>query len=327
VDHHGRCAAGREDDALIRRPAIRTRIARWYTSRSNRHEPVELRADRVDVPVQGGAWPRSGSAARGPMPRSRCDPRHHSSSRSWLATARALGDRAALVAVDLRGRGRSNELPPPFGIAAHVRDMTAVLDRFELDRAVVVGHSLGAYIAARLAIEHPERIRSLVLVDGGLTIPGSSDVDPERFLETFLGPTLARLKMTFADRASYRACGQSIPPSPAVTSSSPTCTSTPTTTSWGTPPELHSSVVPQVVRDDGVGLFGLAGAQALAVPAVLLCAPRGMVDDPNPMQPLALAEAWAAADRDAAVRFRCPTSTTTRSRSAAGAPRPSPPRF
>ena len=258
---------------------------------------VEPRADRVDVPVQGGGLAsfRLGST-RPDAPIALAIHGITSSSRSWLATARALGDRAALVAVDLRGRGRSNELPPPFGIAAHVRDMTAVLDRFELDRAVVVGHSLGAYIAARLAIEHPERIRSLVLVDGGLTIPGSSDVDPERFLETFLGPTLARLKMTFADRSAYRAWWAE---HPALAGGDIELADLHEYADYdlvGTPPELHSSVVPQVVRDDGVGLSGLAGAQALAVPAVLLCAPRGMVDDPNPMQPLALVEAWAATD-------------------------------
>ena len=113
-----------------------------------------------------------------------------SSSRTWLATARALGDRAALLAVDLRGRARSNALPPPFGLDAHVRDMLAVLDHFGLDASVVAGHSLGAYIAARLALEHPDRVSGLVLVDGGLTIPESQGADPEQFLEAFLGPTL-----------------------------------------------------------------------------------------------------------------------------------------
>ena len=47
---------------------------------------------------------------------------------------------------------------------------------------MIAGHSLGAYIAARLATLHPDRVESLVLVDGGLTIPGSADVDPEEFM-------------------------------------------------------------------------------------------------------------------------------------------------
>ncbi|MDQ6731816.1 MAG: alpha/beta hydrolase [Actinomycetota bacterium] len=75
----------------------------------------------------------------------------------------------SLAAVDRRGRGDSGELPPPFGIDAHVRDMVAVLDALELERALVVGHSLGAYIAAALAATHPERVTGLVLVDGGLS--------------------------------------------------------------------------------------------------------------------------------------------------------------
>ena len=78
-----------------------------------------------------------------------------STSRTWLATARALGDRATLLAVDLRGRGRSIELPPAVGLDAHVRDMVAVLDAIGQTRAVVVGHSLGAYIATRLAPRIP----------------------------------------------------------------------------------------------------------------------------------------------------------------------------
>jgi pimeloyl-ACP methyl ester carboxylesterase len=219
-----------------------------------------------------------------------------SSSRSWLATARALGDGAALAAVDLRGRAGSHELPQPFGLTSHVRDMVAVLDHLGLDRAVIVGHSLGAYIAARLAVEHPERIRSVVLVDGGLTIPHGEGVDPERFLEAFLGPSLARLKMTFPDRAAYRAwwgqhpalAGGDIEPADLDEYADHDLV--------GEPPQLRSSVNPQAVRDDGVDLFDTSDARALAVPAVLLCAPRGLLDDPKPMQPLSVVEAWAAAD-------------------------------
>ena len=42
--------------------------------------------------------------------------------------------------------------------------MLAVLDDAGVQRAVVAGHSMGAYVAARLAAEHPERVASLVLV-------------------------------------------------------------------------------------------------------------------------------------------------------------------
>ena len=63
----------------------------------------------------------------------------------------------------------------------------------------------------------------------------------------------------------------------------------------GEPPELRSAVNEMAVRADieGASEFGLA-ADRLAVRATLLCAPRGLLNDPHPMQPLALAQAWAA---------------------------------
>jgi hypothetical protein len=64
----------------------------------------------------------------------------------------------------------------------------------------------------------------------------------------------------------------------------------------GEPPQLRSGIRPQVVRDDGLDLFGEPDADRLTVPATFLCAPRGMRDDPHPMQPLAQVQAWAAAD-------------------------------
>jgi pimeloyl-ACP methyl ester carboxylesterase len=52
-----------------------------------------------------------------------------------------------------------------------VRDLTAVLDHAGARRALLVGHSMGAHVAARLSAEHPERAAGVVLVDGGLPIP------------------------------------------------------------------------------------------------------------------------------------------------------------
>jgi len=269
-------------------------------------------SERFDVDVDGGrlAAYRLG-AARGDAPLVLAIHGITSTSRTWLATARALGDRAALIAVDLRGRGRSSELPPPFGLDAHVRDMVAVLDHLRIGAAVVAGHSLGAYIAARLATTHPDRVARLVLVDGGLTIPETGGADPEQFLEAFLGPTLERLTMTFPDAAAYRAWWAAHP-AVAGADVSPAdldeyadhdlVDATPGVRSAVNPhvvpdaPGVRSAVNPQVVRDDGLDLFGAPDAPRLTVPAVLLCAPRGMVDDPNPMQPLAAVRAWADAD-------------------------------
>lgn len=219
-----------------------------------------------------------------------------STSRTWLATARALGDRAALIAVDLRGRGCSSELPPPYGLDAHVQDMLAVLDAAGIARAVVAGHSLGAYVAARLAVRRPDRVAHLVLVDGGLPIPGSAGAAPEQFIADFLGPTFKRLEMTFPDLAAYQEWWAAHPAVAGSDISRADLDAYAAHDLVGEPPHLRSPITAQVVRDDGLDLFGEPDAPALAVPAVFLCAPRGMVDDPHPMQPLSIVHGWAAAD-------------------------------
>jgi lipase len=75
-----------------------------------------------------------------------------------------------LLAPDLRGRGRSAHLPEPYGIAVQVADLVAVLDGAGADRAIVVGHSMGCFIAARFAADHPDRTVAVVLLDGGLPL-------------------------------------------------------------------------------------------------------------------------------------------------------------
>ncbi len=252
---------------------------------------------RADVAVDGGplATYRLG-AARADAPAVLAIHGITSTSRTWLATARALNDRVALIAVDLRGRGASSALPPPVGLDAHARDMLAVLDAAGLQRAVVVGHSLGAYIAARLAVRHPERVAALVLVDGGLTIRESVGAEPARFVEEFLGPTFERLQMTFDSLAAYQAWWAAHPAVVNADVSRADLDAYAAHDLAGEPPRMRSSITPEVVRDDGLDLFGEPDAPRLTVPAVFLCAPRGMVDDPHPMQPLADVEAWAAGD-------------------------------
>ena len=120
--------------------------------------------------------------------------------------------------------------------------------------------------------------------------------EPEQFVQGFLGPTFERLEMTFPDVAAYQAWWARIRRSPARDVDRADLDAYAAYDLVGEPPELRSAIKPQVVRDDGLDLFGEPDAPRLAVPSVFLCAPRGMVDDPHPMQPLADVQAWAAAD-------------------------------
>ncbi len=74
----------------------------------------------------------------------------------------------------------------PFSVAQHVADAVAVLDGLELADAVVLGHSWGGFLGAVLAIEHPDRVRGLLLVDP-LGIVG--DGGNARFEEQMLART------------------------------------------------------------------------------------------------------------------------------------------
>jgi lipase len=65
---------------------------------------------------------------------------------------------------------------------------------------VLMGHSMGAYLAARLAAEQPERAAGLVLLDAGLPIPPPDDPDE---LEAAVANAVMRLSITFATADQY----------------------------------------------------------------------------------------------------------------------------
>jgi len=87
---------------------------------------------------------------------------------SWVDTLSRAGRRA--IALDNRGHGASSKLydPADYNTAKMAGDVRALLDHLGLARADIMGYSMGARIAAFVALEHPERVRSLIL--GGLGI-------------------------------------------------------------------------------------------------------------------------------------------------------------
>ncbi len=124
------------------------------------------------------------------------------SAMSWQAVARHMPSDWTLAAPDLRGRGHSRDLPGPYGLDRHARDVAAVLRHFG-GRPVLAGHSMGAYIALLARDAHPELVRRLVLVDGGLPLPVPDGIDLDAVLDATLGPAIARLNQTFPDTEAY----------------------------------------------------------------------------------------------------------------------------
>jgi pimeloyl-ACP methyl ester carboxylesterase len=74
--------------------------------------------------------------------------------------------RHLVVSYDARGHGRSAPAPEPgaYGYGPLADDLEAVLDAFDLPRAVLAGASMGAHTALRLALRRPERVAGLVLI-------------------------------------------------------------------------------------------------------------------------------------------------------------------
>ena len=84
-----------------------------------------------------------------------------------------MADRYHLVALTLRGRGRSDGFPSDaFGFRDYVRDVRVATERLQLDRLVFVGASLGGMIGLAYTSEYPDQVERLVLGDIGAQLGG-----------------------------------------------------------------------------------------------------------------------------------------------------------
>ena len=89
------------------------------------------------------------------------------SSLYWQPTLELLPGNVRGYAVDLPGFGASNAVPGPYSIAAHAAAVADFMAEHELERAVLVGNSMGGVVCQLLAARHPERLGALVLVSTG----------------------------------------------------------------------------------------------------------------------------------------------------------------
>lgn len=127
-----------------------------------------------------------------------------SNALAWVPVAEALEGRAKVLAPDMRGRAESAGLRST-GLADHVADVHAVVAHFGLERPVLAGHDMGAFVAALAAATHPQEVGGVVLVDGGLAFPSPGSFDVDEVLHSIIGPAMDRLSMTFEDEDAYLA--------------------------------------------------------------------------------------------------------------------------
>lgn len=196
------------------------------------------------------------------------------------------------LAPDLRGRGASRTAPAPYGLAAHVDDLSSIASVFGAE-PLLIGHSMGAFIAALAGATHPERFRGVVLVDGGLAFPAPEGLDIDAVLQAVIGPAMERLKMRFESIDTYLDFWQAHPAlGPALRGDGGETVRryvlhdlVATEDASG---ELMSSCVLEAVRADGADVLADPATHAavrrcveLGVPVDFIWASRGLLDEPQ----------------------------------------------
>jgi lipase len=162
-------------------------------------------AERVPGEIELAIW-RSGSGEDPAICLHGITAQH----RAFNAAARYLASSRSLVGIDLRGRGDSEKPESGYGLEAHARDIVRVLDHLGLQDAVIAGHSMGGFVALKIALSYPERVRALILLDSGWP---RVEVSPEEMseeqkqeaaaIEEGLERAFRRLDMTFESPEDY----------------------------------------------------------------------------------------------------------------------------
>jgi len=83
----------------------------------------------------------------------------------YFGAARVLARSHNLLMYDLRGHGRSSMPRKGYDLQNMVRDLVALLDFLNIDRADFAGHSFGGRVAMTFAAQHPKRVRNLIVAD------------------------------------------------------------------------------------------------------------------------------------------------------------------
>jgi len=112
-------------------------------------------------------------------------------SAAWYATVGELAERHRVYAVDWLGdRNRTvRRGEPAAGLSGLLAWLAETLDALGLDRFALVGHSFGAWIAARCAMDSPDRIERLILLDPSEVFGGSRPAFMARAVMPLVGRT------------------------------------------------------------------------------------------------------------------------------------------
>ncbi|HLE61593.1 MAG TPA: alpha/beta hydrolase [Pyrinomonadaceae bacterium] len=206
---------------------------------------------------------------------------------SYIGVAERLAGRRPLFGVDLRGRGDSDKPEGPYGMAQHARDVAAAMQTLGLGPCVIVGHSMGAFVAAALAAQNPELVSGIIMIDGGYVPDLPVGVDSSQMLDATLALRISQLTRTYDSRSAFLEFWRSQPNFPAEEWNSWTEAFLDYEVAGDTTVQPKASA--SAVRVDVAEAFKrdeiIARLKSLHVPVLLLRAERGLEPKQPPIYP------------------------------------------
>jgi pimeloyl-ACP methyl ester carboxylesterase len=106
----------------------------------------------------------------------------------WREQVLALADKARLVLIDLPGHGQSDKQETAYSMDYFAGAVLAVMRDVRVDKAALVGHSMGGPVICRVYEQAPEKVAALVVVDGFLRRPRVPREEAEKFIAQFHAP-------------------------------------------------------------------------------------------------------------------------------------------
>jgi len=242
-------------------------------------EPTMIKAKGSGIAIQLAVWKGNGKPIL-------CIHGLTANSRFWDCLASALSPRHKVIAMDLRGRGLSDKPLTGYSIDQHCKDVLALIDDLGLEKPVLMGHSLGAFISLVFTAQHPKRVDRLILVDGG------GKLTETQMAKVFAGikPSLDRLGQVFPSFENYVSQMKQAPFLQPWNSFMETYFRYEVEESGG---GLRSRVHPKHIEEEALNLGKVASTQSytkVTSPTLILRATKGLLAEDDLVLPKDVAE-------------------------------------
>ena len=119
-----------------------------------------------------------------------------SSTRDWEEQVPFFSQKFKVISIDLRGHGKTDKPKGPYSMEMFAKDIADLLNKLGINSTHILGISLGGGIAFQFAVDYPEMVNSLIIVNAGIEIPADSfKMKIEAFKRTSIVKLIGMKKM------------------------------------------------------------------------------------------------------------------------------------